>query len=296
MKILVFGSNGFVGRSIVSALEKDHEVWKSSRVAEDLPRTVCVDLNDADQVNRAVQQVTPEVVINAAGVVENTDDSKQNVVFTKNILGALALQALPNAPKLILCGSAAEYGYVDPDNIPVSEDCPQEPYSVYGKSKQEESRFALDFGQKNNISVVVARIFNPIGLGMGQKFIIPRLLSQVRAFTEGSENTLVISRKDSLRDYVDVRDLARAIAHLCGSTKQDVYNIGSGVATSNEQLVLSLLNQIDPSLAVSIVETSEEPEKQVACRADISRMQEEFSWSPRYSIDDTIKEVLHEEQ
>jgi len=293
MRILIFGANGFVGKAIASSLDTSHKVWRASRSMQTGERAMEVDLLDRMAVTDALHKAAPEVVINAAGIVDNTDASLQNVIFTQNILEALALIKQTPMPRLIVCGSAAEYGYVRVENMPVGEDCPTEPFSTYGKAKYEETQLALKFGADNGIDVVIARIFNPIGIGMADKFMIPRLLSQIGEFKLDRKNTLEISRKDSTRDYIDIHDLAAAIKLLCeNKTKHKIYNIGSGIGTTNKELVRTLLRNIGKGYDVTITETSSEPERQVASRADTARMIDEFGWKAVYSLDDTIKEIL----
>jgi GDP-4-dehydro-6-deoxy-D-mannose reductase len=297
MKILVYGANGFVGRSIVAELERDHEVWRGVRGRSSEHRAKSVNLQDLEAVARTIEEVAPEVIINAAGIVENTEASALNVRFTRNILLSIIDNHVMSPPKVIICGSAAEYGYVKPENIPVSEDCPTVPFSIYGINKHKETRIALKYGSKYGIDVVVARIFNPIGTGMAQKFIIPRLLAQIKSFTKEDSNIIEISRKDSVRDYIDVRDLSAAFRIIVeNKTTQRIYNLGSGIGTTNEDLVNTLLQQTAYGYDVTVVESSNKPERAVASQADIKRFTGEFDWKPKYSLKESLEEIINEQK
>ena len=71
-----------------------------------------------------------------------------------------------------MSGSAGQYGLVDAEHLPVTEDAPLAATSGYGVSKIEEVEFAKDFAAEHDIDVVEARIFNPVGPGMHERFIV----------------------------------------------------------------------------------------------------------------------------
>jgi GDP-4-dehydro-6-deoxy-D-mannose reductase len=289
MKIMVFGASGFVGGSVVSALSKEHDVYVAGKDFSDSERSCGVDLTDSASVKDCISRVSPEIIVNAAGIVENNEKAQLNVTFTRNILEAV--RSLGMLPRVVVCGSAAEYGIVEPDQIPVKEDTPLNPTSMYGESKYQESKLALEYKNKYGIPVVVARIFNPIGVGMHSRFLLSNIIRTLK-FTDSEHAKFEVNRKDAKRDYINVEDVALAIKALAEARvlKHDVYNIGSGVATSNEALILSVAKSLGIN-DVEILETSDEQEPLVAIQADISRLQEELRWKPKTTTEDTIKEL-----
>ena len=104
---------------------------------------------------------------------------------------------------------------------------------------------------------------------------------------------LEISRLDSRRDYLDVRDIASAIKVLVeNTTSHHVYNIGSGKSTSNGELLDIILKQSGVVVRPPVFEQNTTPEELMAIQADITRINEEFGWSPQYSLEDTIKDII----
>jgi NDP-hexose 4-ketoreductase len=292
MKVLIFGANGFIGKNVMRVLADKHEVHGAVREPSSQPNIHQADLLDKNSIRRTLEQVKPEVVINCSGIVDNSDASMQNIQFTTNLLEVIHELGLP-VQRVIISGSAAEYGVVDKANIPVTEDAPLNAAAGYGLSKLKEERFALDFAKKHDLPVVVARIFNPIGAGMHERFLIPKLIAQVKDLKEGKRESLEVSRLDSKRDYVNIDDAARAIAVLAEqSPSQKVYNIGSGVATSNGQLLQIVIDYSELEQSPMITETSAEVEPLVAIQADVSRLQTEFQWRPQHSLEQTVKEII----
>jgi len=143
--------------------------------------------------------------------------------------------------------------------------------------------------------IVVARIFNPIGVGMAEKFFVSRVKKQIEEYITGERTSLEISRKDSSRDYIAVDDIANAIRVLAeNNTKHTVYNIGSGISMSNGELLQLMVSSSKIEDEPEIVETFADPEPLVASQADITRIQQEFNWKPQHSIAAIVEEIMND--
>ncbi len=292
MKVLIFGADGFVGRNVDTILRNDSDLEVISASRGDTIDYV-VDLLDQGSIRNALVSARPDVVVSCAGVVVNSEEAYKNGEFCRNIFEEVLALGTPY-PRVIISGSAAEYGVVDADK-PVSENTPLLASNDYGKSKVEEEKIALEYAEKHGIDVVVARIFNPIGPGMGEKFLLTSLLKQIERVGSGEAHTISVSRRDSRRDYVDIRDVAEAIHTLVtAETKSHsaIYNLGSGKSTSNGELIEVLLNHVELAEKPTIIETQDTPEPTYAAQADISRMKT-IGWQPKYSLDVTVEDIIN---
>ncbi len=140
MRVLVIAADGFIGRSVESVFSTGHNVYGSSRVKGAVGR-IYLDLADPSSIIQALKETEPQVIINCAGVVENTKAASANVTFTSNLLESIA--EVGHKPKrVVICGSAAEYGLVDKKNIPVTENTPLNATSEYDLSKLSEAKVA----------------------------------------------------------------------------------------------------------------------------------------------------------
>lgn len=294
MKVIVIGANGFVGRNVARELRGDDSLKVIAAGRGDTVDIV-IDLLDKESISRALTSIKPDVIVNCAGVVANDETAYQNGVFCKNIFETVVAINQPY-PKIIITGSAAEYGIVGNHN-PVDEDMPLRATNDYGKSKIEEEAIARDFAEKFGIDVIVARIFNPIGPGMGDKFLLTSLERQIKDFQRGLTHEISLSRLDTRRDYVDIRDVARAIHSFAVSenkSHQIAQNIGSGYSTTNGELLQLLINHIELKSEPTIIETRDAPEPIYAACADISRIKNEYGWQPSYELNKTMGDIFDE--
>lgn len=291
MRILVIGADGFIGAAVAGQLAKRHEVVRAARSAS-VAVDYHVDLTKPDTITAVLTQAKPDTIVNCAGVVENTEQAALNPRFTTNLLEVVVASGL-EVRRIVVCGSASEYGRIRPEDLPVKETLASNPVGSYAASKAEETKVAGELASKHHLPVVVVRIFNPLGPGMHAKFLVSSLIRQVREVRSGTRDVIEVSRLDSRRDYVDVRDIATGIQALIERDPHElVYNLGSGRSISNAELIDLILARAGISRPVECVETATAPEPLVAIQADISRMTDEFDWRPRYSIQDTVGEII----
>jgi len=294
MKVLIFGATGFIGKAVNESLSEHHEVHQTTRLETTNDRQYAVDLLSRDAIKKVINFVQPEVIINAAGVVDPGADVFQNVTFTDNILNSVVEAGL-KPRRIVTFGSAGEYGQVPLAELPVDEATELRANAGYGYAKKQEEEKALSYRSQYELPVVVARIFNPIGIGMADKFLVSRLKKQIEQYRNGDRNSLEISRKDSERDYIAVSDIATAIRALIeGNPVHSVYNIGSGASMSNGDLLQLMIKSSKIESIPKVVETLAEPEPTVASRADITRIQQELGWAPKQSIADIVEEIMND--
>jgi GDP-4-dehydro-6-deoxy-D-mannose reductase len=298
VKVLVTGAEGFIGRNVTAAFaEGDDEVFYGARKQPDgVPEGHFsrVDLHDKDSIRAALAEAHPDVIVNCAGIVDPSQDFDNNRAFTENLLEAVETSG-QKVGRVIVCSSAGVYGQVEPGELPVSERTPLRATSPYALSKKAEEEIALRLGGQYGIPVTVARIFNPIGPGMGPKFLISNVLSQINEVEAGRRTELEVGRLDSERDYIAVGDVARAIKAIAhGEPNENVYNVGSGKNTTNSRLVKLIMDSHGISPQPPIRETNPEPDVAVASQADISKISNDLGWKPEVTLEDEIQRVVED--
>lgn len=294
---LVTGATGFLGRPVVAALQGgtaqvSRLVSLTRQPVKETVRGldwVQADLaDDVDALIRLLAAVQPDVVIHCAGTTPPQTDPTAfevgNVRATANLLDTL--RELGRPVRLIQVGSAAELGPVPVDRLPVDESYPCEPTEAYGRSKLAAMRLAL--AASGPLSVVGARVFNPIGPGMppGNAFgRFARLLA-----TPGADPLqLQVGDLAARRDFIDVRDVATALIALAeGGRAGMLYHVGTGqsqrVGDGLEQLIALSGRRVE-------VHASGPGPGPSDSRAAIERLQADTGWSPRITWEQSLADL-----
>lgn len=226
-------------------------------------------------------------VVNCAGTTQPDDASMltQNVGITQKLIVATC----GSGRRTVFCqiGSAAEYQMLSyPQRT--DESCPTIPQGAYGKSKLAASMRVLEATRTGEIAGYVLRLFNPLGSGMPESQLMGRILS----FLQGdSRDALSLGNLDSYRDFVDIRDVVRAVTlsiERAEALTGEVLNIGSGKATQTRALV----DQIILASGRSFVEDSGQGSTRSHWarwqEADVAKAKQFLGWEPTHSLRETV--------
>jgi GDP-4-dehydro-6-deoxy-D-mannose reductase len=174
-------------------------------------------------------------------------------VLAADLLGAAAV--VGNPPRVMLIGSAAEYGNVPTNAQPVAETHACAPYTDYAIAKYAQSLLGFA-AARNGLLVLVARLFNAVGVGMPSRLALPSFARQI----VGPEQNPILRVGDlsAERDFVDVREAARLLLSLAALPQWPwpLVNICSGQAYRLGDLIngmvaasgVSVRIQADPAL------------------------------------------------
>lgn len=235
---LVIGASGFVGGYLVRELESaGHSVFQANYPEYDL-------LNPSAMEN-AVKQAAPDYVVNLAAI-SSVGESWKNPVQTLdvNVKGTLhlldAIQQFAPHAKTLLIGSAEEYA---PKNSPLSETDPLEASNPYGISKIAQENFAELYRKKFGMKIVCTRSFNHTGIGQTPTFALPSFCKQVAEIDKsGKPGKIFVGNLSAVRDFSDVSDVVHVYRELLENENEfTVYNVGSGISHSVEELLQTII-------------------------------------------------------
>ena len=234
---LVFAGGSFLGRHLCRALAGGgvRVVATARRPSAGSDFRPC-DVTDASSVNAVFADCRPDWVFQCAGVT--TPDAGPPLLYavhvggTWNILRAVADHA-PAVP-VVLFGSAAEYGRVPEEALPVGENFAPEPASYFGASKLAQTHLASAAASALGLRVVVLRPFNLLGPGLPGHYFAAALARRLR--DGGGREAPPVDNGAATRDFVDVRDVAEAARVAATAAPApgaaEVYNVASGRETS----------------------------------------------------------------
>lgn len=178
-------------------------------------------------------------------------DFNSNVVSTKNLLDSIA--ELKLATRILIMGSAAEYGEVEAAKNPITEEHPLKPISIYGWTKAAQTQLASVYFNSHGIETVVARTFNLAGDGASDKLFIGRIKKQINAVLAGEAERISVGNLDAIRDYLDINQACEMYRVIATKGRAgETYNVASGKPVVMRDMLTMML--AEAGLDFSIVD------------------------------------------
>lgn len=303
MRALVTGSNGFVGGHLTNYLLAQPslevigvDVGPARNVT--FP-TYSVDLCDAEGVGGLVHDIRPDLVFHlAAQAAVQVAWSDRGRTVVNNLLAQMylieALLAANLRPRMLVVGSADEYGLVRPDELPVKETNPLRPNSPYAVSKIGQDMMGYQYYLSHNMPIVRVRPFNHFGPGQSDLFVAASFAKQIAEIERGlREPVLSVGNMAAKRDFTDVRDIVRAYWMLARTgTPGEVYNLGSGRPLAISYLLERLLALSSVHIEVSIDAARLRPSDIPELVCDYGKAEAEVGWRPTIPLEQTLQDLL----
>ena len=254
MNILVTGGAGFIGSHLVRhLLAKGEQVTAldnlSTGLAENLPpeaKLVEMDILDEELPKVVAAGAFDAIVHLAAQTMVDTSiknpllDTRENLLGTVQVLEAARAA---NVKRVIFASTAAAYGDVKEDDLPVREAQPTEPMSFYGLSKLSVEKYLEMYENLYGMEYVVLRFANVYGERQGDGGEGGVISIFAKAVAEGRDIT-IYGDGEQTRDFVYAGDIAEGIwAALRTEEVNAAYNLSTQTETSLRELV-SLLAEI----------------------------------------------------
>ena len=323
MYVLVTGGAGFIGsHTVVELLQAGYEVViidnfsnssplvlsRIEGIAGKRPLLIEGDIRDRALLDDVFKQHEIDAVVHFAGL-KAVGESVQKPLeyYDNNVSGSVVLfEAMRDAgvKRLVFSSSATVYG--DPEEIPISENCPiGVPTNPYGMSKLMVERILQDLVvAEADFSVGLLRYFNPIGahesglIGENPNGIPNNLLPYVTQVAIGKLAQLSVFGSDyptvdgtGVRDYIHVVDLAKghlaALDYLKGAVGCHVWNLGTGQGYS----VLQIIEAFEKATGVSVpYKLVERRAGDIAeCWSNPAKAKDELGWEAGYGLEDMMR-------
>jgi GDP-4-dehydro-6-deoxy-D-mannose reductase len=310
MRALVTGISGFVGGHLAEHLVTEGDVvvglsasgrWPAE-LAE-LGKTVRIEQFDLVEQTEAdladfIRRKQPEVIYHLAAQ-SNPQGSVADPrgTWTLNLGGSLnlleAVKASGQKPRVVLVGSGVCYGNPAPEFIPVSENCPLRPNNPYAVSKAAVDLLGIEQYLAHGMDVVIVRPFNHAGPRQLPRYVLAGFAFQVAEVEYGRRSYLEVGNLEIIRDFTDVRDVVRAY-RLLGQSGQpgEIYNLGSGRGTKLADALEYLCSRSTMTVQVQVDAVRVRSVDQPLLVANASKLRAAVGWEPRYSIEQTLADML----
>jgi GDP-4-dehydro-6-deoxy-D-mannose reductase len=289
VRALVTGAHGFVGPYLSAHLEAagDEVVGLGPEV----------DITDGEAIRDAVVAARPDAVYHlaAASHVGSSWSAPVEVlrINAEGTLNLLLAAEAAGAERVLVVGSAEEYGIVDPSALPLVETFPLRPVTPYGASKVAAEVVGLQAFLGRGLPVVLARPFNHLGPGQSDRLVASTLAHQVaRNELEGTD---VVQAGDLTprRDFTDVRDVVRAYRLLVTDGQPgEAYNVCSGVDVPISEVADALIAQARRPMRVELDPSRLRPVELPALRGDPGKLRAATGWTPEIPLERTLSDLL----
>lgn len=299
MKVLVTGGAGFIGSHLVDRLlQEGHEVV----VVDNLSTGRRKNINRAAQfykmdiqswrLERVFRNERPNIVMHLAAqmdvrksVEDPMFDAQVNVLGTLNVLQ----QAVKHGTRKVVFSSSGGAIYGDQETFPAPESHPTRPLSPYGLSKLCGEQYLSYFHRVGGLQVVslrYANVFGPRQDPEGEAGVVAIFIQKLL----NNEQAVINGNGRQTRDFVFVDDVVEANLSMMGQETSGVYNVGTGVETSVNDLFRILLQHTGSSCKE--VHGPAKKGEQARSVVDSSRLRHELSWEPKTSLVDGLKRTV----
>lgn len=276
MRVLVTGASGALGRLLCRRLAGDGgvEVLRADLTPSDVPGSFVCDVADADAVLAAVGETRPDRVFHLAGSLSSDFEQARAVNADGARFLCEAVLRIGLRSRLVVIGSAAEYGLVAPAENPVSESRALRPVSVYGVTKAFQTQIAALYAARHAVDIVVARPFNFLAPGLSEHLFVGRAERLIAQFQRGEIASLEFGNLSSTRDYVDgAQALDQLLLIADKGVRGEVYHVASGRPIIMRDLLARLLREasVDPAVV------REAPERPTRMGSDVPTIYADIS-------------------
>ena len=274
MKVLVTGSEGFLGRHVCRALKaRGHAV-------------VGLDSAPGAEIMADITKVLPimdlDAIVHLAAVASpNVCTANPELAFSVNVLGTqqvLRLALESGVKKLVFASSAHVYG-VGPKYLPTDEYHPLFLQNTYTTTKILGEQLCQLFYDNHGLSYAVLRLFNVYGPGQGPGYFIPDMLAKAKT------GEIILKGGETTKDWVYVDDVARAFCLALETPYVGVMNIGTGLQTPLSEV--SRLIAVNTDAILRLVSSNDATRMQ----ADYTRARLVLRWRPTVTIEEGLNAV-----
>ena len=299
MKILVTGGAGFIASQIADAfINEGHEVHildnlstgfekninkKAHFIKSDISSPSILEIftkEKFDVVNHHAAQIDVRKSVN-----DPIFDANTNILGTINLLQA----CIKTGVKKFMFASTGGAVYGEQEYFPADEKHPTNPVSPYGITKLSIEKYLFFYKNEyglNHIILRYANVFGPRQNPFGEAGVVAIFTNKLLR----NENPIINGEGNQTRDYVFVEDVIRANVLTLNSGSSGIYNVGTGIETSVNEL-FKKLNKIAGSIAIEKHGPAPKGE-QLRSVITSEQLLREFNWKPSVIIDEGLKKTF----
>ncbi len=299
MKVLVSGGAGFIGSNIVDGLiKKGFDVFIVDNLSTGKEKNLNskakffnVDIQDKVKLNKIFEEVKPQYVFHLAAQIDvRKSVSDPHFDASINVLGSINVFELSvkHKVKRVIFSSTGGALYGEPKKLPANEDTEIAPLAPYGVSKYCSEQYLNYFKRLYGTERVILRyanVYGPRQDPLGEAGVVAIFTGKIL----NNEKPTIFGNGKQTRDYIYVKDVVNANL-LAMDGKEGVYNIGTGVETSVNELIDAFSDLAEKKIEPVYAPPRTGEVNRISL--DFSRAKEKLGFIPKYSLKNGIEETI----
>ncbi|MDJ0270761.1 MAG: NAD-dependent epimerase/dehydratase family protein [Aigarchaeota archaeon] len=291
MKILITGSEGFIGKHLTEYLNS--RGYSVIRVDKAQTAEIRIDLTEPEAVFNRLGEYSFDAVVHLAAIADIPATLKDPYTcYRVNCFGTLnmlELAARKSVSRFIYLSSANYYGA--PDKVPVSEEDPPNPRTPYDYSKVVGEKLVDSYHKHKGLPTAILRPWKTFGEYEQENKVVPRF---IKACLMGEPIPLYNEGRDATDPY-HVENLCYAI-ELCLTKEAAIgkaYNVGTGNRITIRELAETIkrLTNSTSTLQPLPPRTKEEEKPQVSIPS-IQKITKELNYQPKLTLEQGLNRVI----
>jgi ADP-L-glycero-D-manno-heptose 6-epimerase len=292
LKYFVTGGAGFIGSNIALELqEQGHEVIVADNLLSGCESNLKgfegeflnLDVSRPFKLDQKLDVIIHQAAITDPRFDDDDEMLRANLEGFQQIIGL----AKKNRAKLVYASTANLYGN---GPVPMKESQDKEIISVYGESKLEMDSMTEKF--KDEMHIVGLRYFNVFGPNEQNKGRAASMIFHLCNQMAENKNPRLFKHGQQKRDHIYVKDVVAATVKAIDAPS-GVYNVGTGVGTSFNELVRTLNEVMGKNLEPEYFDMTYDPATyQSDTQADMTLAEKALGWKASYSLKEGIEEAI----
>lgn len=293
MRVVIVGGCGFIGTAFIKYAQNRgvHIVccdYCAPTKRYDGVEYILLQSENVEVYRSLIQENDIVIILKWKGVPATCSENGRELV-ENNIVGTMVLVevCVERKVKKIIFASSGGAIYGDSDVLPIKEEFPTNPISLYAVQKLMVENYLLYVQRTEDIQMVILRISNPYGPGQkpftGQGIVATFITSALQ-----EKSVEIWGDGNAVRDYIYIEDLSECL-HMCvqKDMKSGIYNVGSGVGTSIFEICSNIERIVEKKI---LYEEKKAGKSQVRNNVlDCSKIFDEIGWKPQVSMQQGLK-------
>ena len=252
---------------------------------------ICGDLNNKKDLDLLNNYKFDYIFHHAA--ISDTRIYDQEIVMKTNVNSFYDILKIANKDNAILvyASSAATYGRMpSPQTIGI-----EDPENPYGFSKLLMDHIAHQYLFNNpDMTILGLRFFNVYGPREFYKAKTSSMVIQLgHQILDGKSPRLFKNSKQISRDFIYIEDVIQANVKACNSSQNGIYNVGTGVSRSFQNIADILQKELGTNFSTDYFPNPHD-EYQMDTQAEISLSKKYFDFEPMFSLENGIRAYIPE--